>query len=309
MAQTLLEISKLLNSDIIAGVSEQVIKVNPIFEFIPVYQHSGRSITINQHTTGANAAFYAEGAIIAPAVAETFVEKTYVDRSLIVDADVSKLSIAVGSEVNALAVEIQAKAKDLGQVLESEIINGAGAAPSINSMFSETTLTVAPIDAVLGDALSFTKLDQIKDLCKAKNGRVDFMLMSYATLNKLKSLLRGLGGNAINNLQTELGNNVLVYDGTPVFVSDYKLATETIDGLALTGGTWDSVYAGTFDSGNLNDGLSLVTPQASPTGITIEEVGTVQNADVLRARVKWYGNLALGNTNGLVRAYGIDPTL
>ena len=108
MAQTLLEIQKMLNDDIIAGVAEVVIKVNLIFEFLPAYGFDGNAVKINDHTIAANSAFYAEGANINPAVAETMVSRTVAATSLIVDADVSKLSMAVGSSVNPLAFEIQA---------------------------------------------------------------------------------------------------------------------------------------------------------------------------------------------------------
>jgi len=311
MAQTLLEIQKLLTNDIISGVAETVINVNPLFEMIPAYGFAGKAVQINEHTVGTNATFYAEGAVINPAVAETLTPKFVSAVSLIVDADISQLSIAVGSSVDPMAFEVMEKARDLGQKLQNSIINGSGVGTETASLFSEVAVVnnLAPVDLVLGDALTFNKMDEILDLVKSKNGRVDFILMSFKMRRKFRTLLRSLGGNALDQITTVTGAMLDSYEGIPIFVSDFKTSTELLDGTALVGGAHDSVYAGVFDSGNLTDGISLIYPQSGTAGFEVQEVGIVQNQDVIRNRVKWYGNFVVANPNALVRAHGIDPTL
>jgi len=309
MAQTLAEIGKLLNNDIITPVVDSIVKVNPIFNAMPAYGFSGKAAVIS-YRPDQTASVIADGGTVPAATPTVFTQKTVTASVIVRDADISNLTIATaGAEVDAAAIEISSAAEGVGRKLQDSIVNGTGVAPDLNSMFSEVTNAIAPVNATAGDALTFDKLDQLLDLVKSKNGRVDFILMSFSMRRKYRRLLRSLGGNSLDQITMADGSILDTYEGVPIFVSDYKLATETVDGLALTGGTWDSIYAGVFDSGSLTDGVSLVYPSSAPAGVQVERVGVIQNADAVRYRVKWYGNFVSASPNALARAYGIDPNL
>jgi len=310
MAQTLAEIGKLLNNDLISPVIDQVVKVNPIFEFMPAYGYQGKAAVISSRPDQ-TANFLAEGAAVPASLATVISQKTVTATTIIRDADVSNLSLAssTGAMEDAAQVEISSAATGVGRSLQDGIINGTGLAGSMNSLFSEATNTIAPVDVVLGDALTFDKLDQLVDNVKSKNGKVDFIVMSFSMRRKYRQLQRSLGGNSLEQIALTESITLDQYEGINIFVSDYKFATETIDGLAITGGTWDSLYAGVFDSGNLTDGCSLVYPSSSSAGMNIESLGNLEGLDAKRFRVKWYGNFVAASSNAVSRAYGIDPAL
>jgi len=310
MAQTLAEIGKLLNNDLISPVIDQVVKVNPIMSFIPAYGYEGKAAVVSSRPDQ-TASFLAEGAAIPASTNTILTQKSVAATTIVRDADISNLAIAssTSSSLDAAGVEITSAAMGVGRSLEDGIVNGTGLPGSMNSMFSENVNAVAPVDTILGDALTFNKLDQLVDNVKSKNGRVDFILMSFSMRRKYRQLQRSLGGNTLEQVTVLEAITLDQYEGINIFVSDYKLATETVDGLAIAGGTWDSIYAGVFDSGNLTDGVSLVYPKASSAGISVETLGNLEGFDAQRFRVKWYGNFTVANPNAISRAFGIDPAL
>jgi hypothetical protein len=99
-----------------------------------------------------------------------------------------------------------------------------------------------------------------------------------------------------------------VYNGIPVLVSDYIPLTESKGSLS----TGTSVYCATLGE---NAGLAAMYSDASmdaedagelisrgPGGLTVLNLGTVQNADAKRVRVKAYWGLLNKSEKGLARA-------
>ena len=95
---------------------------------------------------------------------------------------------------------------------------------------------------------------------------------------------------------------VMAHNGVPIIVNDFMLATEMLNGSALTGGTYASIYAGRL---NEADGLHGLYGGDS-AGIVVEDIGTVQNKDATRTRLKWYTGLALKSTASLARIHGLS---
>jgi len=301
MVQTLTEIGKLLNNDIISPVIDAVARVNPIFQFMPAYGYTGKAAVISTRPDQ-TASFLAEGAAVPAATSTTFTQRSVLATTLIRDADVSNLSIASGAgEVNAAGIEIDAAAMGVGNLLQNGMINGTGTAPEMGSLFSETTVT---LDAA-GTSLSFALLDKLLDLVKSAKGRVDFIVMSFSQRQSYRALLRALGGNTLDNITLADGQSLDQYEGVPIFVSSWKIGTESLDGTALTGGTNDSIYAGVFDSGNLTDGVSIVYPAATPAGMAVEPLGNLEGFDAKRFRVKFYGNFVVSDKNSCARLFGL----
>ena len=311
--QTLLEAGKLINNEIISGVVDTIVETNPIWTVMPFSSFTGQAFVVNEEATQGDSAEYNVGDTIISNTQETYASKIYTPTSIIGDSDLNTLVAATSSAagVDQKARGILAKSKSISRKMQDRMINGTGVAPQMHSLFSQVaaTQTVAPVNATTGDALTFQKLDELLDLVKAKDGKVDFFLMSEPMLRKYRSLVRSLGGNAVTDIT--LADRVVVdsYAGVPIFRSGYKKATETITGAALIGGTLDSVYAGTFDDGDLQSGITLVHPEAFDMGFSVTDLGMQENVDGTRTRVAWYGNFALTNKLGLARAYGIDPLL
>jgi len=301
--QTLAEISKMLNDDIVGGVIETVLQKNRFLSALPYVPYSGNAVRLTDAGLSQNAKAYLEGATIDPAVAETYTNRTFGATSYIVNAEVSNLAAAVSqsSMVDGLAVEISRKSVDLATTISRDIVSGDGVAPKAASLFSQTTQTLAPVDPVNGDALSFARLDELLDSIE---GQADALVMSLKQARALKALLRSAGG--IDPVQLKDGTIVdLSYSGIPVFATTDLPDTETVDGLATVGGTFSSVYAIKFDSGNLNDGVAIIHPEATPAGFAVEKLGSIAQRDVTQARVKWYGNFVVASPLASARLFGL----
>ena len=164
-----------------------------------------------------------------------------------------------------------------------------------------------------GDALALATLDQLADLVKDTNGPKVY-IMTSRTKRALAALLRAAGGATMSEFRNEFSvmgtpvnsGPVMFYNGLPVLVSDFIPVNEAKG----SGSTLTSVYCATLGE---NAGLCGIYSEASmdagesvisrgPTGLTVVNLGTVQNADVNRVRVKAYWGLLNKSEKGLARA-------
>ena len=165
-----------------------------------------------------------------------------------------------------------------------------------------------------GDAISLATLDQLADLVKDKGGPKVYIGTSR-TKRSIAALLRAAGGATMGefkSMQMVTGNPdqtpVLFYNGIPFLVSDWIPLTESKGSLS----TGTSVYCATLGE---NAGLAAMYSDASldaedagelisrgPGGLTVLNLGTVQNADAKRVRVKAYWGLLNMSEKGLARA-------
>jgi hypothetical protein len=98
-------------------------------------------------------------------------------------------------------------------------------------------------------------------------------------------------------MNSNFGRPMLSHNGVPI------LENEFIDGTVDQGTATDtcSVYAIRL---NETDGLHGL--YAGPNaGMVVEPIGTVQNKDAWRYRVKWYAGLALKSTKSIARLKGV----
>ncbi len=99
----------------------------------------------------------------------------------------------------------------------------------------------------------------------------------------------------------DFGRRVMLYDGIPVFESDFMVDTETIASGAFsakTGGASTSVFAVKVGEGRLA-GLTN-------GGIQVENVAPLETKDARRWRCKWYVGLALFSTLAIARLDGVS---
>ena len=210
--------------------------------------------------------------------------------------------------MDQLAIEISSKAKSVGRLLQAGIATGTGVSPNMNGLpvlVDATQFTAASA----GQAISFTLLDSLLDLVKAKDGQVDWIMMPSRTLRAYKALVRALGGvNEVMTFTMPNGTtrNVSVYEGIPIFQNDYLSVAETANGAAIAGGALTSVYAGCFDDGSQKVGVSMIHPSGTVAGIAVEQVGVAETKDETIVRVKSYSNFASFNRRGIARLTSIN---
>jgi len=307
MAQTTLaQYGVILNDEIVSPIIKQVVKSNQIFEYIPSVSFTGASVLITSRADKVSQTI-AEGANFPAAVAAALTQKTVLSKYIAETADVTNAAIAhAGGYAGAMAVQLEISADAVGATLQDQMFNGGAAATDLDSLFTQTTNLIAPADAVLGDPLTFQTMSKlVNGVRKNNNGRCDFITMSWAQLENYLTLQRSLGGNAIQEVIGLGGESLYVFQNVKIFPSYFLNDTETVDGLALVGGTWASIYAGVFDNGNLTNGVALVYPENTSGGLEIINIGQLEGSDNKRAVVKYTGNFVVCSPNAVVRAYGI----
>jgi hypothetical protein len=308
--QTLAEAQKLINNEIIAGIAEDIITTNPIYNAIPWTPYEGQAILVNRENALGDTQVLAVGGTITAKAAATFTQVPFTATTLIGDAEMNGLVQAqsVSAGVDQMAVEVSSKAKSLGRLIQTGIATGTGTSPqmaSLHSLCDATQYTTASA----GQALSFALLDELLNLVKSKDGEVDYIMMPGRTIRSYKTLVRALGGiteTMVYTMPNGTTRNVLVYEGIPIFQNDYLSVAETANGAALTGGALTSVWAGVWDDGTQKIGSSLIYPASTPMGIAVERVGVSETKDESIIRVKAYANFVNFNRRGLARLPSIN---
>lgn len=309
-SQTLAEAQKLINNEIVAGVVEDVITTNPIWQVMPWTSYTGQAILVNRENALGDAEHLAVGGTITAKAAATFTQATYTAVTTIGDAELNGLVKVQSSSagVDQLAVEISSKAKSVGRLLQTGIATGTGSSPQLHSLH---TLCDAGqyTTASAGQALSFALLDELLDLVKAKDGEVDYIMAPARTIRSYRTLVRALGG-VNETMAFTMGNgrtrNIDVYNGIPIFQNDYLSIVETANGAALTGGALTSVWAGCWDDGSMRIGTSMIHPEGAPVGFDVSMVGEAEAKDETIVRVKSYSNFVNFNRRGLARLPSIN---
>lgn len=307
-SQTLAEAAKLINNEIVMGVAQDIISINPMYSVLPFTPYDGQAILVNRENALGDAGVYAVDATITHKAAATFTQVPFTATKLIGDAEMDGLVRAQSSSagVDQVAVEISSKAKSIGRLFQTGIATGTGVSPQMNSLHSLCD-SGQYTTASAGQALSFALLDELCDLVKAKDGQVDWIMMPNRTMRAYKVLLRALGGTPADWIVTlPDGRTTISYEGIPIFKNEYLSVAETANGAALTGGALTSVWAGVFDDGSQKVGISGIHPASVPAGIVVEPIGAMEAKDTMIWRVKQYANFVNFNRRGVARLTSIN---
>ena len=307
-AQTLAEAKKLINNEIVAGVVQDIIDVNPMYAMLPFVGYTGQALLVNREDALGDASTFAVDATITSKAAATFVQGTFTSTKIIGDVEMDGLVQAQSASagVDQTAVEISSKAKSVGRIFQQGIATGTGTSPAMNSLHSlvdSGQLTTASA----GQALSFTLMDEGMDLVLSKDGDVDWCMMPARTMRSYKVLLRALGGTPGDWVVTlPDGRTTIAYEGIPIFKNTHLSVAETANGAALTTGALTSVWFGNFDDGSEKVGVAGIHPSSVPAGIMVEAIGKQEAKDNEIIRVKQYANFANFNRKGISRLTSIN---
>lgn len=299
------EADKLSNNQLVQGIVEQIIERDDLFAVLPFVGVSGKAYVYNREkadnlTTGSGMPAFADPNDTVVEGAAKFDEVTTRLRILIGDVDVDKFIQETESDQQSQkAIQIAAKAKSLGRLYKNALING-NATTNSKEFDGLAALSAGDSAQVIsagtnGAALTLSMLDQLLDT--VPNG-ADAIVMRSGTLRAFRSLLRAAGGTTAADYQlAAFGRPMLTHNGVPILVNDFISATET----AGTATATTSIYAVRL---NEYDGLHGLYG-GRDAGVRVEEIGTVQNKDATRTRLKWYAGLALKSTKSLARLQGI----
>lgn len=302
---TLGESAKLAQDQLIAGVIENVITVNRMFEITPFDGINGNALAYNRENALGDVDVFGVGDTVGTKAPATFTQVTASLTSIIGDAEVNGLIQATRSSDgnDQTAVQIASKAKSAGRKWQDMFINGTGASNQFSGLVNLCAVAQQVTPSTNGDALSLDILDALIDLVIDKDGQVDYMTMNARELRSYFKLLRALGGANISETVTlPSGAQVPGYRSIPLFRNDYVPINQT-QGSSITAST---VFAGTLDDGSRQHGLAGLTAELM-AGINVVDVGEAETRDDRIWRVKWYSGLALFSEKGLACAPGVLP--
>lgn len=300
---TLAESAKLAQDDLVAGIIENVITVNQMFQVLPFDGITGNALAYNRENALGDVDVEGVGDTIGSKAAATFTQVTSSLTTIVGDAEVNGLVQATRSSDgnDQTAVQIASKAKSAGRKFQDMLINGTGSSNQFDGLINLCATGQKVATGNNGGALSFAFLDELVDLVTDKDGQVDYITMHQRTRRSYKALLRALGGAGImETMELPGGGEIITYESIPVFRNDWI----PIDQTKGAGSAQTTIFAGTFDDGSRTHGLAGLTAEQM-SGINVVPVGESETKDEYIWRVKWYCGMALFSEKGLACADGI----
>jgi hypothetical protein len=297
MPLLLTEADKLSQEDKARGVIEEIIDRDELFALMP-FQHVNDKVFTYVREGSLSEGDFLDAYDVVPEGAATFEEVTGKLKVLAGDVDIDKFTAVTQSNLNPqIAIQVQAKAKALGRKYRRTLINGDSA---VNPKSFDGLKKLVPASQTLvaganGGAVSAEMLDELLD---AVTLGADALMMRRGTWRAIRGIMRSFGGNTGDMIQIpNFGKPVPAYDGFPVLINDFILDDEVQGSANET----TSIYAVRL---NEADGFHGVYGGPS-AGIQFEDIGTIQNKDASRFRVKWYSATALKATHSVARLKGI----
>lgn len=313
------EADKLSNNQMVAGVIDEIIEKDDLFSVLPFVRVNSKAYVYHREDVGAqNNITQGSGLPTFLDPNDTVIEgavqfKEIISKLRIIagDVDVDKFLQETESDTNdQLSTQIAKKAKAVGRLFHDSLANGNNVSNA--KQFDGLAALMTNADAVAaqtvsaggtGAALTLSMLDQLLDT--VPNG-ADVLVMRRGTVRAFRTLMRTTGGgtSASEIMMENFGRPMLTHNGVPIIVNDFLPGVETMTAGAVssqTGGATCSVYAARL---NEVDGLHGLYGGAD-AGLRVESIGTVQNKDADRIRVKWYCGCALKSSKSLARLAGI----
>lgn len=288
----------LSNNMLEKGVIETILDRDDMFAMLPFMKVDGKAYVYNRENTLSGADWLAPNSTTNETSADVTPMTSYL-KIIIGDVDVDKfLSGTMSDTNNSVAIQIAAKAKAVARMFHTAV--AAGDSSALPAQFDgiqklvDTNYTTAA--GTNGSAVSLSMLDTLKDMVILGP---DAFVMRRGTWRALKQLMRATGGTRADMIQIpNFGQPVPAFDGVPILMNDFLSSTET---QGSSGATTCSIYAARF---NEADGLHGIYGGDS-AGLVVEDIGTVQNKDANRLRVKWYCGLVLKSNRSLARLTGV----
>lgn len=301
------EAEKLSNNTLISGVIDQIIERDDLFAVLPFAQVNSKAYVYERETAIGSADWLDPNDPVNESAA-TFTEVVSKLRVLAGDVDVDKfLQTTMGDTNDQMAIQIAKKAKAVAREFHRALAYGNGStnakqfdglrkladdAQSFAATVGGSQLVSAGTN---GNALTLSMLDE---LCDAVPNGADVIVMKRGTIRAYRALLRATyGTDAVMQQLENFGRPMLTHNGIPIIMNEFLPGNETQGANATT----CSAYALRL---NEADGLHGLFG-GDNAGLVVENVGTVQNKDATRLRVKWYCGLALKSTRSIARLGGI----
>lgn len=298
MSFTLTEASKYTQNQMKVGVLEELVRDSVIMQKLRFIEVTGNAYQYTREEAMGSADFYDPNELIHEDTGSV-TSHTVALKVLAGDADIDNfLKKTRSDKTDFEASEISRKSKALKwKFLETfwygNVSNNAKAFDGVHTLLN--SLTARTVDQG-GVGLSIATLEDQLDTILG--GMPDGLFMT----KRLRTLLtRYFRSNVIDGtMMNNYGEKVKEFNEIPIFVDDHLTLTETSSGddvTLSTGSTKNSLLALTFDEDAL---LGLQNG-----GLSIKNLGQVDNKDSKRWRMLWYVSLALTGTLRQARVHNI----
>lgn len=284
-----------------AGVIEELIDRDDLFAVLPFKKINGKAYSYTREDTIDRPQWISPVTDTVPEGAATFTDEIARLHVLAGDVDVDKFLDGTMSDLNSQwGQQMGAKIKGIAQEFRETTILGDNGAnnkqPDGLPQMIPAAMTITGPGAN-GDVINLALMDELEDM--VLNG-VDAFMMNRKMLRSFKEMVRqAAGGNMSDMLMLEnFGRPVMTHNGLPIIVNDY-IPDDEVKGTATN---CTSIYALRL---NEVDGFHGIYGGPGAGGIVVEDIGTVQNKDATRTRVKWYVGFALKSTKSCARLTGI----
>lgn len=294
------EVAELLSDDDVSrGIIEEIIYEDSMFNRLPFVPVTGKAYVYDREDgEGIGADWMLPNEDVKEGGAH-YKEVVAHLRILIGDVDVDKfLDTTMSDRMSQKATQIASKLKAVRAQFQRTVANGDIAQnkkgfDGIGKLVSPDLIINSGVN---GNAVSFAMLDELKD---AVVRGADGLIMRKGTWRAIKQLLRAQGGSTADMMMVgNFGMPIPAFDGTPVIINEFLAADEVAGSNSKT----CSIYAARF---NEVDGLHGIYAAGAPAGLVVEDIGTVQNRDATRTRVKWYAGMCLKSTRSLACIRGV----
>lgn len=310
---SLAEAAKITQSRLQSGIVKEIYKEGALIPRLPVEMLDGYSLQYDREVQASGGSFVDIGEDIPSDADITYTQVEVFLKRYIKQRDMDEFIADTWTNINDPKAQAMARTiDDFVYGLESELIysnnttisktfNGLHALVASGQMIHEGSGTT-------GSGLNLTNLDALIDKVRP---RPDFLLINRDYARRLSQMARSGTTSfplvwATVDMERGLGKRVLYWNDVPFVTTDYITLTETIASdaySAKTGGATTSIFAVRTGS-IIKGGLCLLTGGGKQIFKAVE-IGTLENKDASRYRIKSYMAPALGSTKSLAVIDGI----
>jgi len=320
------EARKLVQSEVLAGVVQEVYEEGQLLKRLPVTTINSRSLIYNREYILPSAAFYDIHEQIPWTADVAYTSQVEVWLKRIARQDIlDKFMMKTYKSPNDYrSIILSQLRKGCMRTIEDKLIYGSGATEASKEFNGlDKLITLAGGEAFgasqaydMGGAGGALSIAVMRDLIDVVKPRPDMLLMTRTLRNKLSAAAYELGvsGAAPMALMTyaknEFGARVEYFDGVPIEISDYTTTENDNTGGKSATGNLVSVYALRF--GQIEDGGLCLLVGGDTGGVDFFEMVELDNLEDYDAggiRLVAYCSMALGSTKALGRIHSIDQTV
>ncbi|KMJ44962.1 phage capsid protein [Xenorhabdus khoisanae] len=286
------EAEKLSNNTLEQGVIETIIDREDLFAVLPFMKVDSKAYLYNRESELSEAQFIDVNDEV-PEGAAKFTEHVAKLRILAGDVDVDKfLSSTMGDTNSQMAIQIRSKVKGLARAFRRNLILGDSSSNA--KTFDGIPKLIHNDQKIIADsAMTFSMLDELVDAVKDLGA--DAIMMRSEHIRAYRALLRTVNVGPTEIMIENFGRPMLTHNGVPFLVNDF---------IPKTGDTKAQkadIYCLHLSEENGLTGLY----GGDNAGIVVEDIGTVQNKDATRTRVKWYCSLANKHNKAIAALTGV----